>query len=216
MALAVCPPLYAGSISGNVALTSDYVFRGISQTDGALAPQAGIRVDMDSGLNTSAWASRVDFASAPRASAEIDYVVGWHHKIGRDWNADINATWFTYANAAELNYVEWIATATWRDRHWLMFGASRDVFATDRTGIYAQAGIRIPLNDALRLELAAGHYWLEHAYRRSYAHGQAGIAWQPHTKVELRLLGHLTDRNARDLFGDLADSRIEAAIQASF
>lgn len=216
VALTLCLPLHAATISGNVALTSDYVFRGISQTDGAPAPQSGIRIDVDSGLYTSAWASRVDFASAPGASAEIDYVVGWHHKIGRDWNADVNATWFSYADAAKLNYVEWIATATWRDRHWITVGASRDVFATDRTGIYAQAGTRIPVDDALRFEFAAGHYWFEHSYGRSYSHGQAGFVWQPHSKVELRLLGHLADRNARDLFGDLAGSRIEAAIQASF
>jgi uncharacterized protein (TIGR02001 family) len=216
LTLAACMPLHASVISGNVVLTSDYVFRGISQTDASFAPQAGIRIDVLPGFYASAWASRVDLASAPQASAEIDYAIGWRKEVGSDWSADLNATWFTYTDAADLNYLEWIATATWRDRHWITLGASQDVFATGRTGIYAQSGVRIPLADALRFELAGGYYWLEQPYGRSYAHAQATVAWQVHSKVELRLLGHVTDASARDLFGDLAGSRIEATIQASF
>jgi len=192
-------PLHAADASGNVALTSDYVFRGISQSNEQAALQAGTRVDTNAGLYGSVCASRIDFASAPAASAEIDYVIGARRKLGEDWVGDINATRFTYAGASELNYLEWIATATWRDRRWIMLGVSKNVFATDRDGVYLQAGMRIPLDDALRIELAGGYYWLHRAYTR-----------------ELRLIGHLTDHNARVLFGDLAGPRLEASLQASF
>lgn len=207
-----CLPLYAADASGNAALTSDYVFRGISQSNEHAALQAGVRVDTDAGLYGTVFASRVDFASAPAASVEIDYVVGARRKLGEDWVGDINATGFTYAGASELNYLEWIAIATWRDRRWIMLGASKDVFATGHDGVYAQAGMRIPLDDALRIELAGGYYWLD----RDYAHAQATLAWLPHPKVELRFGGHLTDHNARVLFGGLAGPRLEASLQALF
>lgn len=216
LAMATCLPLHASDFSGNIALTSDYVFRGISQTQGAPALQAGVRVDADSGFYGAAWASEVDFAGTPGASAEIDYIAGWQQQIGGDWSGDLNATWFTYASATELDYMEWIATATWRDRAWLMLGASSDVFATGKTGLYAQAGTRIPIHDAVRIEFATGYYRLDRPYGRSYAHGQATVAWQVHPKVELRLSGHLIDRNARVVFGDPAGARIEAALQTSF
>lgn len=209
-------PLHASVVSGNVVLTSDYVFRGISQTDASVAPQVGAWFDVDPGLYASAWASRVDFASVPQASSEIDYAIGWRRNVGSDWSADLNATWFTYAGAAELNYLEWIATATWRGRHWITLGASQDVFATGRTGVYAQTGVRIPVDDALRFELAGGYYWLDRPYGRSYAHAQATVAWQVQSNFEIRLLGHITNHSARDIFGGLARPRVEAAIQASF
>lgn len=214
--LLACQPLHATNTSGTIALASDYVFRGISQTNEHAALQAGARVDTDAGLYAAVWASRVDFASAPAASAEIDYVIGVHRKLGEDWVGDINATGFTYAGASELNYLEWIATATWRDRRWIMLGASKDVFATGHGGVYAQAGMRIPLDDVLRIELAGGYYWLDRAYARDYAHAQATLALLPHPQVELRLGAHLTDHNARVLFGDLAGPRLEASLQASF
>lgn len=214
--LLACLPLHAADTSGTIALTSDYVFRGISQSNEDAALQAGARVDTDAGLYAAVWVSRIDFAGAPAASAEIDYVIGVRRRLDEDWVGDINATGFTYAGASELNYLEWIATATWRDRRWLMLGASKDVFATGHGGVYAQAGMRIPLDDALRIELAGGYYWLDRAYARDYAHAQATLAWLPHPKVELRLGAHLTDYNARVLFGDLAGPRLEASLQASF
>lgn len=216
-----CMPLHAAGPSGNVALTSDYVFRGISQSNEHAALQAGVRIDGDTGFYGSAWASRIDFASARAASAEIDYVIGLRRELGEDWTGDVNATWFTYAGASELNYLEWIATLTWRgsrwvNSRWVMLGVSRDVFATARNGVYAQAGMRIPLDDALRIELAGGYYWLDRVYARDYAHAQATLAWLPHPRVELKLTGHLTNHDARVLFGDLAGPRLEASLQASF
>lgn len=214
--LALGLPLQAAEFSGNAALTSDYVFRGISQSNESAAWQAGVRVDGQSGLYGSVWGSRVEFDSAPAADAEIDYVVGIRRKLGDDWTGDLNATCFTYAGASELNYLEWIATATWRERRWLTLGVSRDVFATGRSGVYAQAGMRVPLNESVRLEFAGGYYRLERVYARDYAHAQAALAWLPHPRVELRLSGHLTDHDARVLFGDLAGPRLEASLQASF
>lgn len=214
--LVLALPSQAADVSGTTTITSDYVFRGISQSDRHVAPQAGLRLDTASGVYASAWASRVVFPSAPDARAEIDAVLGVQRALGADWTGDVNATWFTYAGASELNYVEWIATATWRQRRWVTLGVSKDVFATGHTGLYLQAGGRIPLTEATRLELVGGYYRLDRAYRADYPHAQAAFVWVPYAQTELRLTGHLTDSRARDLFGDLADPRLEASLQASF
>jgi hypothetical protein len=95
-------------------------------------------------------------------------------------------------------------------------GVSDDVFATGRIGVYAQAGIKVSMTAATRIELAGGYYRLDRAYGRNYAHAQATVAWQPHSRVELRLAGHLTDHDAREIFGELAGPRFEASLQASF
>lgn len=209
-------PVQASDFGGNATVTSDYVFRGVSQSGERAALQLGGRIDLASGVYGSVWASRVEFPTAPAASAEIDYVLGIRREFGDGWTGDLNATRFTYVRAPQLNYLEWNVTATWRERRWVALGVSHDVFATGHRGLYAQAGVRIPLHKALRLEFAGGHYWLKPAYGRDYAHLQTTLAWLPHPNVEARLSGHLTDHQARVLFGDLAGPRLEASLQASF
>ena len=47
-------------ISANVTLASDYVFRGISQTDNQIAIQGGFDYAQDNGFYVGTWASNVD------------------------------------------------------------------------------------------------------------------------------------------------------------
>ena len=49
------------SVSGNVALTSDYKFRGISQSDEDIAIQGGFDFEHESGFYLGTWGSSVDF-----------------------------------------------------------------------------------------------------------------------------------------------------------
>lgn len=63
-----------GDVSVNTTITSDYVFRGISQTNSSTAIQAGLNYQHDSALFLRAWASNVDFGND--ANAEVDYYVG--------------------------------------------------------------------------------------------------------------------------------------------
>lgn len=76
-----CGPALA-DFNGNVALTSDYVFRGFSQTQGDPAIQGGLDFIHDSGLYAGVWASNVESdSSAPvnynGSSVEADFYAGW-------------------------------------------------------------------------------------------------------------------------------------------
>ena len=62
-------------VSGMVALTSDYRFRGISQTDIAPAIQPSLQLDSPSGLFAGVWGSNV--ADFNGATTEIDLTAGW-------------------------------------------------------------------------------------------------------------------------------------------
>jgi len=66
-------------ISGNVALTTDYVWRGISQTDGSPAIQGGFDADLGNGLYAGVWGSNVDFGTGE--SMELDIYAGWATEI---------------------------------------------------------------------------------------------------------------------------------------
>ena len=67
-------------ISGNVTLASDYVFRGISQTDNQIAIQGGLDYARDNGLYVGTWASSVDptfFDNGRDPQIELDIYAGY-------------------------------------------------------------------------------------------------------------------------------------------
>ncbi|MFN3750570.1 MAG: TorF family putative porin [Thiobacillus sp.] len=74
-------------LSANVTLTSDYVFRGITQTGGDPAIQGGLDYTHDSGFYLGTWASNVgwleDFQGYDRGNMEIDVYGGFRGDIGK-------------------------------------------------------------------------------------------------------------------------------------
>lgn len=215
--LALASPAVAATVSGNAALTTDYVWRGTSQTQGDPAIQAGFKATTGHGLYGSVWGSNVEFAPETHASSEFDFVIGWAGNLADDWALDVNLTHYRYpGTTADLNWSELNGTVTWKQNYWAQVGWSNDALATDRNGTYTQLGARVPLGEQWRLEGAVGHYWLDDAYGDSYAHAQLGAVWAFKAPFELRVIAHATDDSAKRLFPDLAGSRVEAALQASF
>ena len=90
LAAASLPAL--AEISGNVALTTDYRFRGISQTDRNPAVQGGFDWAHDSGFYLGTWGSNVDFAG----SLELDYYGGYAHDINDSLSFDVGAIYYDY------------------------------------------------------------------------------------------------------------------------
>ena len=98
--------------SANVALTSDYVFRGFSQTEEGPAIQGGFDMSYKM-LYVGVWASNLDFGSDNNgndvANIEIDVYAGIKHKFGAV-EADLGVIYYAYPGAedagAELDYVE--------------------------------------------------------------------------------------------------------------
>jgi uncharacterized protein (TIGR02001 family) len=92
----------AFTTSGNVAITSDYVFRGLSQTAGKAAVQAGYDVSHTSGLSAGVWASNV---SSAIGGLEIDLYANYGFKVGGvDLSVGyINYVYNTAANGGEAN-----------------------------------------------------------------------------------------------------------------
>lgn len=213
----LAPRADAADLTGNAAITSDYVWRGTTQTQGDPAVQAGAKLSGESGWYGSVWASNVEFAPETHASSEFDFVAGWSGVLAEDWALDVNLTHYRYpSTTVDLNWTELNATATWKRNYWLQVAHSTEALGTDEAGTYAQLGAKLPSGESFRIEAAAGHYWLEDAYGDSYSHAQLGGVWAFKAPFELRVTAHGTDSAAKRLFPGLAGSRIEAALQASF
>lgn len=228
LACATLPALAApAETTGNAALTSDYVWRGSTQNHGDLALQAGARVSVAPGWYASAWGSNVRFAPGAGARTELDMGIGWNGRVGDAWTLDAGLLQYRYPSAAvDLDWIEFDAMATWKDRCWVLLGWSNEALGSERRGMYSLVGVKLPVNDRLRFETAAGYYALDDiggdGRNDSYAHALASAVWTLAAPargptLEARVTVHATDSRAERLFGDgFAGNRIEAALQASF
>lgn len=118
LAATVAPPAAALDISGSAALTSDYVLRGISQTQGDPALQLGLRGSAANGFYAAVWASQVDFPGLD-TDAEVDLSAGWSGALNPRWSLDLNLTRYLYTGSGAgpgLDYNELIATLTYAQR----------------------------------------------------------------------------------------------------
>ena len=92
----------SSNLSWNLALTSDYVFRGITQTDFDPALQGGLDYSFgDTGLYVGAWASNVDFADSEGPDIELDYYIGWTHDLSETLNLDLSLVRYSYMGEQE-------------------------------------------------------------------------------------------------------------------
>ncbi len=86
------------SLSANVSLTSDYVFRGVSQTQNGPAIQGGFDYAHASGFYVGTWGSNVDWVSLgykDNNSMEIDLYGGYRGSAG-DFGYDVGAITYYY------------------------------------------------------------------------------------------------------------------------
>jgi uncharacterized protein (TIGR02001 family) len=76
---AAAAPASPFTVTGGATLTSDYRFRGISQTNKRFAIQGTFGVSHESGLYVGTWGSSIDDYVAGGSDQEIDLYAGYKH-----------------------------------------------------------------------------------------------------------------------------------------
>jgi uncharacterized protein (TIGR02001 family) len=120
----VAAALFAGnafasdlSLDGSMAVTSDYRFRGISQSNDDVAVQGSINLNHVSGLHAGVWGSSIDFNKVGNedATLELDYTAGYVFSLS-DVAVDVGYIYYTYPNDGSNDnndYGEVYAAADW-------------------------------------------------------------------------------------------------------
>lgn len=109
-------------IGGNLALTSDYIYRGVSESDGHGALQADLHASSSSGTFGGVWASTRDRDLEPGTPAEVQLYLGQHFSLGNDWSAALSgrSDYFVGGPVQHSDdYQEISAALTWLDRYTL-------------------------------------------------------------------------------------------------
>jgi uncharacterized protein (TIGR02001 family) len=222
IALGLCSaPAKAEDKSGpdvafNAAAATDYVFRGVSQTESDPAVFGG--VDVTQGLfYAGAWAGNVAFAGDADTDAEIDLYAGVRPEFG-GFKWDLGVVSYFYAgqpDGADYDYVE-LKAATSRAVGPATLGAaiyySPDFFGTSEDeATYAEINGAISPADKWTLSAAVGRQWVSSDF--DYTTWNLGAAYQltQHLGLDVRYF----DTDEHD-FGSAYGSRVVASLKASF
>jgi len=209
--------------SANVTLTSDYVFRGVSQTDEDPAIQGGFDLSHDSGFYIGAWASNVDFneedstdpAADDAADMELDLKVGYANDIG-DISYDVSLLRYMYPGAdADLEYNELMLALDYRGFTGTL-GYSNDIFNSDETGLYYGLAYAYEFMEGFTVSAGAGYSDFDEnvsgvGVPDSYVDYHVGVA-KDFAGFGFDLSWYDTNSDGKDLYGDIADSRVVLSI----
>ncbi|MET0240034.1 MAG: TorF family putative porin [Sphingobium sp.] len=90
------------TISGSVAIVSDYRFRGVSQSDEELAVQGGFSVSHESGFYVGTWASNLaGWGTFGGSNTELDIYGGFKAPVG-PVTIDVGVTWYMYPGGSDI------------------------------------------------------------------------------------------------------------------
>ncbi len=157
LAFTAIAPLASAEVSVTGTLTSDYVFRGVSQTDSSPAIQASLNYEHESGFFAGTWVSNVDFQDD--ANAEVDVYLGYFGEMNDTFSYDVMYNYYTYhgySSAEDYNYGELLFNA-YISSLTLGLGYASDYGNSGDAAQYVSAAYDIELPKEFALTLQAGY-----------------------------------------------------------
>lgn len=104
---------------GNLAITSDYIYRGVSQSNDHAALQGDLHLDSGRGTFVGVWASTRSSDLEPGARYDLEVYLGQRFNLSSAWNATLSVRSHYYAGGvgeSSDDYQEILGTLTYLDR----------------------------------------------------------------------------------------------------
>lgn len=170
LAASLAPVMGFAELTGNVAASNNYVWRGVTQTADAPAISGGVDYGHESGFYAGTWLGNVDFAGEPTTAPEYeqDYYVGFSG--GEDFTYDVGYILYDYPLAEAADFGEVYAGVGYSMFSLnVAYTVNSEIDDTDTSNseifvegdIYASASAAFPLKNDVELSLTVGHYMFD-------------------------------------------------------
>ncbi|MGC1728413.1 MAG: TorF family putative porin [Steroidobacteraceae bacterium] len=195
----------SSAVGGNLALTSDYIYHGVSESDGRGALQADLHASTAGGLFAGLWASTRDRNLEPGAAGEVQLYVGQRVALDADWTATLSGRadhLLGGSQQAADDYQEIAAAFSWLDlwtfsltaipsaaRYGTYQPPGQETYVYHRVGrsaaFVADSSAQWLITGALYATAGVGYYYAsardaEGLNACGYAYGNAGLAYEWH------------------------------------
>jgi uncharacterized protein (TIGR02001 family) len=171
-------------VSGNLGLTSDYRFRGVSQTQNAPAVQGGIDYNHVSGLYIGNWNSSVSSQLYTNgAGVASDVYAGFKKQVFGNFTLDVGTMNYFYPRAGtngSFDTNELYAGIGYKELITVKYShALSDYFgiANSKNSYYVQADAAIPVVGKLSAVAHAGRTEVNNNSKYSYNDYNVGVAY---------------------------------------
>ncbi len=211
LAASLYAPIAQAEISANVALTTDYVWRGVSQNlDESPAIQGGFDYSSESGFYAGVWGSNISFGGDD--SVELDVYGGWGTELESGLGLDFGIIRYTYHGSPvdnDLDFTEFYAGLSFAG-----FGITYSV--GDELGDQYEVSYGYDF-ESVSLAAAVGNYDIS-GDSDDYTYYTAGVSGSFGGKSELGwdVSYWGTNGDGEALFGDFADDRVVFTISKEF
>lgn len=220
-ALIISQGASAAEFGGYVALATDYVRRGVTQSDSNPALQLGGDVSFANGFFVGAWGSTTDInnGAGRQRDREVNYYIGYSVDLTKSWQLSANTVAYVYpgqSGSIDYDYQEYSLGGSYKDWFWLEFSYSPDLYHTGLSSTNVDLFTEWPLNSVWSIGAGAGRYDTSNLTGSAYQYWQLGITgsfkW---ADVDLRI--HDTDRSVPIISTpDRAKERVVLKIQIPF
>ncbi len=199
----------AAEASVQLVVASDYIYRGLSQMTHGPAYQATVEYQFDSGVFLGIWGSSADFRYTDQVKAEIDYFVGYQHRLTNNLAFDVTAIRNTYPDVnlfADYDWNELQFTLYLGDQWDLTWGLIDNWLASSEKSRFLETSYRTPLSADVTVDVTVGYQFTEELLGKDYGYAEVGIS-KALGPLHARIAYSTTDNHANDLFGKTAAGR---------
>ena len=191
-------PAGAANFNRYLLLTTDYVFRGVTYSDGHPAAQLGADLAFDRGFYAGVWGSTVDISieSITDRDLEIDYYLGYRHDVSSNWSFGANLVAYTFpgtSGAFDYDYQEYGLNVNYDDRAWLEYAFSPDLLHSGQHTHNISFYMEWPCAVGTKVGAGAGYYFVSDLSGDNYGYWQLGVT-RPFTRFDLDLRYHDSSR----------------------
>ena len=177
----------AAQVSGSLTLASDYLFRGVSQSNRNPALQGGVTWNHDSGFYAGGWGSSISWLSdgdpAVSSQVELDGFIGYAGQFGDSGvGYDVGANYYWYpgdypAGFNDPNTLELYAGVSWKFLSARYWHSTTDLFGVpdSRGSGDLDVAANWEFSPGWTLDAGGGKQWVRHASGSDYTYWKLGV-----------------------------------------
>ena len=207
-------PIEPYTITGNFGIYSQYIFRGLTQTDRKPAFQGGFDFAHTSGFYLGTWGSNVSWLHDSGicnhgCSLEWDMYGGYKYAFNDDWGIDVGVLYYYYpgsyvSGATKPNTTELYVAGSWKWASLKYSHSVDDTFAVpnSKNSWYLDLSANYPINDVWTLNAHVGRQeykgstnGINNGDFLNYTDWKLGVTW---LVAGYNVGAYYSDTNAKD------------------